>query len=111
VLDLARVFAARIGVAGRLTLFTSELRNHFCSVGRNAFLRAQLIVRSRSFSTTTALVRGFATQVVNANLFSFQQLETLTQHEDIGALIARAVVVNPSINFNIGALILNGSTP
>ncbi|NOY82783.1 MAG: hypothetical protein GXP31_17430, partial [Kiritimatiellaeota bacterium] len=30
VLDLARVFAARIGVAGRLTLFTSELRNHFC---------------------------------------------------------------------------------
>ena len=102
--DLTRTFLARTGASGRLTLLLSEMRSHFVGIALPAFRAAQRAVNAVQWGSFGLVIKGFAMQVVNDNLFSFQQLELLRQEEEIGSMIDRAVAVNPNINFNIGAL-------
>jgi hypothetical protein len=79
------------------------MKGQFVTISKQVFGPVQKYASSAA-SVFAQSIKGFGIEVVNSNLFSSQQIQTMGKYEEIGSLIAKSIVAKPEINFNIGAL-------
>ena len=105
----AQYFSGRIGISGRLGEVVSAGQHYSVGILFRTYQRAQSLALASPVTALRGVIRGINVDIVNANLFSTQQIQTTTQMEEIGALAARLAGMHPSVDFNLGILVMERS--